>query len=52
MIFMKRFRTNLGTVEKIIGVLLVVSGLLFLTGGMQATAYWLLETFPILGKVG
>ena len=50
--FMKRFRASLGTVEKIIGALLVISGTLFLTGGMQSIAYWLLETFPVLGKVG
>ena len=32
---------NLGIVEKTIGGLLVVSGLLFLTGGMQKIAFWL-----------
>ncbi len=50
--FAKRFRGNLGKVEKVIGGLLVVSGLLFLTGGMQNMSYWLLETFPVLGKLG
>lgn len=49
--FMKRFRGNLGKVEKVIGVLLVVSGLLFLTGGMQAMSFWLLEAFPGLAKL-
>ena len=39
-------------VEKAIGVLLVVAGLLFLTGGMQSMSFWLLEQFPTLGTLG
>ncbi|WP_306119382.1 MULTISPECIES: cytochrome c biogenesis protein CcdA [unclassified Roseitalea] len=50
--FLTRFRTHLGTVEKAIGVLLVLAGVLFLTGGMQAMAFWLLERFPALGQLG
>ncbi|MGE0846988.1 MAG: cytochrome c biogenesis CcdA family protein [Flavobacteriaceae bacterium] len=49
--FMARFRRHLGTVEKAMGVLLVVTGILFLTGGMQAMSFWLLENFPGLGDV-
>jgi cytochrome c-type biogenesis protein len=49
--FMKRFRGNLAIVEKVIGVLLVISGLLFITGGMQAFSFWLLEAFPGLAKL-
>jgi cytochrome c-type biogenesis protein len=49
--FMKRFRGKLGSVEKAIGVLLVISGILFLTGGMQAFSFWLLEAFPGLAKL-
>ena len=52
MMFARRFRTSLGTVEKSIGVLLVLSGLLFLSGGMQTFAYWLLETFPVFQSIG
>ncbi len=52
MAFARKFRTKLGTVEKVIGVLLVLSGLLFLTGGMQIFAFWLLETFPFLQSIG
>ncbi len=40
------FRAHLGKVEKAMGGLLVLTGILFLTGGMQAMAFWLLETFP------
>ena len=43
-----RFRVHLGRVEKVIGVLLVVAGVFFMSGGMQSTSYWLLETFPVL----
>jgi cytochrome c-type biogenesis protein len=50
--FMQRFRAHLGRVEKVIGALLVVAGVLFITGGMQTASYWLLETFPGLGLLG
>lgn len=50
--FLDRFKKHLGRVEQIVGVLLVLTGILFLTGGMQTFAFWLLETFPILGTIG
>jgi len=50
--FFMRFRRYLGMVEKIIGVLLVLTGLLFLGGFMQTMSYWLMETFPVLGNLG
>lgn len=50
--FLQRFRVHLGRVEKVIGGLLVIAGILFLTGGIQTVSYWLLETFPVLGKLG
>ena len=50
--FLGSFRVHLGRVEKAIGALLVVAGLLFLTGGIQTASYWLLETFPRLGLLG
>jgi len=50
--FMQSFRTHLGTVEKVIGGLLVLAGVLFLTGGMQSMSFWLLERFPVLGTLG
>ena len=50
--FAARFRVHLGRVEKVMGVLLVVAGLLFVSGGIQAASYWLLETFPALGTLG
>ncbi|MEC9343416.1 MAG: cytochrome c biogenesis CcdA family protein [Pseudomonadota bacterium] len=52
MAFLTRFKRHLGTVEKAMGALLVFTGLLFLTGGMQRFSFWLLETFPALGQLG
>ncbi len=46
--FLSRFRRHLGTVEKVMGGLLVLTGILFLTGSMQTMSFWLLEKFPIL----
>lgn len=49
---MSRLRPYMGTVEKVIGAALVLTGILFLTGGMPRIAGWLLETFPTLGSIG
>ena len=49
---MRRFGSGVQTVERIMGGLLVVTGILFLTGMMSTMAYWLLEAFPSLGQVG
>ncbi|WKA30673.1 cytochrome c biogenesis CcdA family protein [Bradyrhizobium roseum] len=47
-----RMRNYMGGIEKIIGAGLVLTGVLFLTGGMPRIAGWLLETFPAFGAVG
>lgn len=52
MAFMVRFRRHLGMVEKVIGALLVVAGILFVTGSMSQFSFWLLEVFPTLGELG
>ncbi len=49
---MGRIRAHFGAVEKAMGVMLVATGVLFLTGGMQTFSFWLLETFPALQKIG
>ncbi len=49
---MRRFRSHMGTVEKITGVLLVLTGIAFLTGGIEKVSFWLLETFPSLTNYG
>ena len=50
--FMKKFRRHMQTVERGIGVLLVLTGILFLTGTFSTISYWLLEIMPALGRVG
>ncbi len=50
--FLTRFRRHLGMVEKVMGGLLVLTGILFITGGMQRFSFWLLEMFPVLGTIG
>lgn len=50
--FLKRFRRHLGAVEKTMGGLLVVTGVMFITGSMQTLAIWLLNTFPSLATLG
>jgi cytochrome c-type biogenesis protein len=50
--FLVRFRAHLGLVEKAMGGLLVLTGIAFLTGTVGEVSYWLLDTFPMLGKIG
>jgi cytochrome c-type biogenesis protein len=50
--FLARFRAYLGIVEKVMGALLVLTGIAFLTGSITQFSFWLLETFPALGKIG
>jgi cytochrome c-type biogenesis protein len=50
--FLARFRAHLGLVEKTMGGLLVLTGIAFLTGAVTQASFWLLDTFPLLGKIG
>ncbi|MGQ9367928.1 cytochrome c biogenesis CcdA family protein [Azospirillum sp. ST 5-10] len=49
---MTRFRRHARAVERILGVLLVATGVLFVTGGMADLANGLLDVFPTLGRIG
>ena len=46
--FLARFRAYLPMVEKVMGALLVLTGIAFLTGFVSEASYWL-STFPVLG---
>ncbi len=46
------FRRHMRTVERAMGGLLVVVGLMMLTGEFERVAYWLLDTFPMLATIG
>jgi cytochrome c-type biogenesis protein len=50
--FFARFKSYLHRVEQVMGALLVVTGVMFLSGTMQTMSYWLLETFPALQSIG
>ncbi len=50
--FAARFRRHMLIVEKIMGLALVITGILFMTGAMPLVGNWLLETFPVFGKIG
>ena len=39
-------------IEKAMGVLLVITGILFMTGQMSRIAQWLLEMFPAFATIG
>ncbi len=50
--FFQRFRRHLRTVEMGAGVLLIVTGVMFLTGTFQTLSYLMLDLFPALSKIG
>lgn len=49
--FMQRFRRYLGIVEKVMGVVLIITGIAFITGDLNAFGQWMLETFPALNTI-
>ena len=50
--FLTRFRRHLAKVERVMGGLLVLTGIAFLTGFVSQASFWLLEMFPALGTIG
>ena len=47
-----RFKRHMHKVEMAMGGILVLTGILFMTGQMTAIANWLLETFPAFQNIG
>jgi cytochrome c-type biogenesis protein len=47
-----RMKRHLARVEHAMGVLLVITGIGFLTGAVSSASIWLLETFPALQNFG
>jgi cytochrome c-type biogenesis protein len=47
-----RMKRHLETVERVMGVLMVLTGIAFLTGTISNVSIWLLETFPALQNFG
>jgi cytochrome c-type biogenesis protein len=50
--FFARAKQHLQNVERAMGVLMVVTGIAFLTGSVSAISVWLLDTFPALQNFG
>ena len=48
----RHFRRHLGRVEKAMGALLMLVGLMMITGDFERLAYFLIETFPVLAMLG
>jgi cytochrome c-type biogenesis protein len=49
---MNRFKKHMRKVEISMGVMLVLVGVMLVTGAFSRFSYWLLETFPALATVG
>jgi len=47
-----RFRRSMPVIERLTGLALVVTGIAFLTGSFSELSYWLIETFPVLARLG
>ena len=47
-----RFKKHLVTVERVMGVLLIATGIGFLTGAVSTASIWILEMFPALANFG
>ncbi len=47
-----RMKGQLANIERAMGVLMIVTGIGFLTGAMSNVSIWLLETFPSLQNMG
>ena len=47
-----RLKRHLATVERAMGVLMVLTGIGFLTGSMSTFSIWLMENFPSLANFG
>jgi cytochrome c-type biogenesis protein len=47
-----RMKRHLSKVEHAMGILMVITGIGFLTGSVTSISIWLLETFPALQNFG
>ncbi len=50
--FLRGFKRHFATVERVAGAALVLTGIAFLSGGLQSFSFWLIETFPGLARLG
>ena len=52
LIFSKKTRKFISNIQKISGLILIVTGILILTSKLQSIGFYLLEALPFLGKLG
>ena len=52
LIFSKSTKKYLNNIKKISGILLVITGILIVTGKLQILGFYLIEYFPILQNLG
>ena len=52
LIFSKKTRMHIIKIQKVSGYILLITGVLIVTGKLQTLGYYLLDWFPILGKLG
>ncbi|GIK80440.1 MAG: cytochrome c biogenesis protein CcdA [Pseudorhodoplanes sp.] len=50
--WLSRFRHLIPAIEKVTGLALIATGIVIFFGLMPAVGNWLLDTFPILGRIG
>ena len=51
-VFLTHFRAHLARMERVMGGLLVLTGIAFLTGAFTQLNSWLIEAFPVLQSIG
>ena len=49
---LRHVRRFLPVLEKVMGALLVLTGIAFMSGWIASASYWLMETFPSLSTIG
>ncbi len=49
---MNRLKRHMGVIEKSSGALLVIVGLMMITGAFTSLSFWMLDTFPVLATFG
>ena len=52
LVFSKKTRMHIIKIQKVSGYILLMTGVLIVTGKLQTLGYYLLDWFPILGKLG
>ncbi len=49
---MTRLKRHMVVIEKVMGIMLLAVGVALLTGAFSAFSWWLLETFPVMQRLG